>query len=136
MVYVDHRLSPLGIMHQTCQRRQILPSPVASAEISALSVIRKNVGKDLSTISMPISMNEPLSLLQRACEELEYSELLDKASTMSNSMDRLLHVAVFAVSGYASSQHRVGRKVCERLCHFLQQQADTNTVHTCSLSIQ
>ncbi|KAI7886434.1 hypothetical protein K492DRAFT_233447 [Lichtheimia hyalospora FSU 10163] len=107
----DHRLSPpLGIKHPTCQRRQILPSPVASAEISALSVIRKNVGKDLSTISMPISMNEPLSLLQRACEELEYSELLDKASGMSNSMDRLLHVAVFAVSGYASSQHRVGRK--------------------------
>lgn len=101
----------MDIKHQACQRRQVLPSPVASAEISALSVIRKNVGKDLSTISMPISMNEPLSMLQRACEELEYSELLDKAAGMSNSMDRLLHVAVFAVSGYASSQHRVGRKV-------------------------
>ncbi|KAI9310588.1 Oxysterol-binding protein [Dichotomocladium elegans] len=97
--------------HQLCQhRRQILPSPVVSAEISALSIIRKNVGKDLSTISMPISLNEPLSMLQRACEELEYSEILDKASTLSDSLDRLLHVAVFAVSGYASSQHRTGRK--------------------------
>ena len=60
---------------------------------------------------MPISMNEPLNMLQRACEELEYSELLDKAAGFSDSFDRLLYVAVFAVSGYASSQYRMGRKV-------------------------
>ncbi|KAI8388923.1 Oxysterol-binding protein-domain-containing protein [Radiomyces spectabilis] len=93
-----------------CHRRSTLPSVAVGDIGSALSVFRKNVGKDLSTISMPINMNEPLNLLQKACEDLEYSELLDKASTLSNSMDRLVHVAVFAVSSYASSQYRTGRK--------------------------
>ncbi|CDH57471.1 oxysterol-binding protein [Lichtheimia corymbifera JMRC:FSU:9682] len=91
-------------------RRNCLPSHAVGDVGSALSVFRKNVGKDLSTISMPISMNEPLSMLQRACEELEYCDLLDKASTLSDSMDRLIHIAIFAVSSYASSQYRTGRK--------------------------
>ncbi|KAG0163631.1 hypothetical protein DFQ28_011405 [Apophysomyces sp. BC1034] len=93
-----------------CKRRNQLPSPAVGDVGSALSVFRKNVGKDLSTIAMPVSMNEPLSMLQRACEELEYSELLDKASILSDSMERLMYVAVFAISGYASSQYRSGRK--------------------------
>lgn len=29
---------------------------------------------------MPVALNEPLGVLQRMCEELEYSELLDNAS--------------------------------------------------------
>ncbi|KAF7721728.1 hypothetical protein EC973_004264 [Apophysomyces ossiformis] len=98
----------------TCQqvsRRSILPHPVAGHSVSPLSILRKHIGKDLSTIAMPISLNEPLNLLQRLCEELEYSELLDKASTLDTSMDRLMYVAVFAVSGYASSQYRIGRKL-------------------------
>lgn len=95
-------------------RRNCLPSHAVGDVGSALSVFRKNVGKDLSTISMPISMNEPLSMLQRACEELEYCDLLDKASTLPDSMDRLIYIVLFAVSSYASSQYRTGRKVKER----------------------
>lgn len=93
-----------------CTRRAKLPSPAVADPGSALSVFRKNVGKDLSTIAMPISMNEPLNMLQKACEELEYSELLDKASTLEDALDRLLYVTVFSISSYASSQYRTGRK--------------------------
>lgn len=60
---------------------------------------------------MPISMNEPLSLLEKSCEELEYSELLDTAAESSDSMDRLMYVVAFAISAYASSQWRTGHKV-------------------------
>lgn len=73
-------------------------------------MLRKNIGKDLSTIAMPITLNEPINLLQRLCEELEYSELLDKASVQEQSLDRLMYVTVFAISTYASSQYRIGRK--------------------------
>ena len=76
-----------------------------------LSIVQKNIGKDLSKISMPVSLNEPLNILQRMCEELEYTELLDKANQMESSIDRLMYVAIFAVSGFASSQHRVSRKL-------------------------
>ncbi|KAI9489887.1 Oxysterol-binding protein-domain-containing protein [Zychaea mexicana] len=93
-----------------CVRRNRLPSHAVGDVGSALSVFRKNVGKDLSTIAMPISMNEPLNMLQRACEDLEYSEVLNKAATLSDSMERLMHVAIFAVSSFASSQYRTGRK--------------------------
>lgn len=47
-------------------------------------------GKDLSKISMPVTLNEPLSALQRLCEELEYSELLDEAASQSNIYDRMV----------------------------------------------
>ncbi|KAF9925260.1 Oxysterol-binding protein- protein 3 [Linnemannia zychae] len=91
-------------------RRSVLPAPVSGEDISLLSILRKNVGKDLSTVAMPVSLNEPINVLQKLCEELEYSELLDKAASLSDSLDRLVYVAAFAVSGYASSQWRAGRK--------------------------
>ena len=67
-------------------------------------------GKDLSKISMPVSLNEPLSALQRLCEEMEYSYLLDSASACDNLFDRMVLVACFAVSSYANSYNRAGRK--------------------------
>ncbi|CEP13107.1 hypothetical protein [Parasitella parasitica] len=92
------------------QRRAKLPHPVAVRNISVLGILRKNIGKDLSTISMPISLNEPINLLQHLCEELEYTDLLDKAASLSSSMDRLMYVTAFAISGYAATQFRIGRK--------------------------
>ncbi|ORX94973.1 hypothetical protein K493DRAFT_260922 [Basidiobolus meristosporus CBS 931.73] len=95
---------------QTIYRRTVLPSPICGPDVSIMSILRKNVGKDLSSVAMPIALNEPLNLLQRLCEELEYSELLDKASEMDNSIDRLAYIAAFALSAYASTQSRTGRK--------------------------
>ncbi|KAI8360360.1 Oxysterol-binding protein-domain-containing protein [Mortierella sp. GBAus27b] len=91
-------------------RRTQLPAPVSGEDISLLSILRKNVGKDLSTVAMPVSLNEPINVLQRLCEELEYSELLDKAAGMSDSLDRLVYVTAFAVSGYSTTQWRAARK--------------------------
>ncbi|KAF9922693.1 hypothetical protein FBU30_007207 [Linnemannia zychae] len=91
-------------------RRSTLPAPVSGEDISLLSILRKNVGKDLSTVAMPVSLNEPINVLQRLCEELEYSELLDKAAGFEDSLDRLVYVAAFAVSGYSTSQWRAARK--------------------------
>ncbi|KAI9222921.1 Oxysterol-binding protein-domain-containing protein [Blastocladiella britannica] len=92
-------------------RRKYLPSPVVGDDVSLLGILRKNVGKDLSTVAMPISLNEPINLLQKLAEELEYSHLLDRAAaTGTDPLHRLLLVAAFAVSGYASSANRVARK--------------------------
>ena len=63
------------------------------------------VGKDLSTIAMPVSANEPTSLLQRLSEQLEYSELLDQAvNAPSENGERLLYVAAFATSSFSNSR--------------------------------
>jgi hypothetical protein len=66
--------------------------------------MRKNVGKDFSTISMPVTSNEPTGLLQRLAENMEYCSLLDAASRLPQENDRLLHVAAFVVSNFSNGR--------------------------------
>jgi hypothetical protein len=61
-------------------------------------------------VALPVTFNEPLSLLQRAAEELEYFDLLNQAVQRTNSVDRICYVAAFAVSTYAHTRFRSGRK--------------------------
>lgn len=66
--------------------------------------------QDLSTIAVPVTFNEPLTLLQRAAEEVEYYDLLTEAANSTDSAERMRFVAAFAVSSYAHTRHRSGRK--------------------------
>lgn len=92
-------------------RRTILPAPRPITEgLSLWNLLSRNIGKDLSQISMPVALNEPLNVLQRLCEELEYSELLDKAATVDDPYERMVEIAAFAVSAYASTISRAGNK--------------------------
>uniref|UniRef100_G3P0H1 Oxysterol-binding protein n=1 Tax=Gasterosteus aculeatus aculeatus TaxID=481459 RepID=G3P0H1_GASAC len=93
------------------QRRSCLPSPSPNnSTISLWNILRNNIGKDLSKVAMPVQLNEPLNTLQRLCEELEYSELLDKAANTQDPFERMVYIATFVVSGYASSYYRTGGK--------------------------
>ncbi|XP_045505593.1 oxysterol-binding protein-related protein 3-like isoform X1 [Colias croceus] len=92
-------------------RRRALPAPRPTPGGPSLwNLLYKNIGKDLSQISMPVTINEPLNMLQRLCEELEYSELLDAAAACDNAVERMSLVAAFAVSAYAASAHRAASK--------------------------
>uniref|UniRef100_UPI0037E829FE oxysterol-binding protein-related protein 3 n=1 Tax=Semicossyphus pulcher TaxID=241346 RepID=UPI0037E829FE len=93
------------------QRRSCLPSPSPNnSTISLWNILRNNIGKDLSKVAMPVQLNEPLNTLQRLCEELEYSELLDRAANTHDPFERMVYIATFVVSGYASSYYRTGGK--------------------------
>lgn len=93
------------------QRRSCLPSPSPNnSTISLWHILRNNIGKDLSKVAMPVQLNEPLNTLQRLCEELEYSELLDRAASTQDPFERMVYIATFVVSGYASSYYRTGGK--------------------------
>lgn len=59
--------------------RSLLPHP-----------LQLTPGKDLSRVSMPVTLNEPLSALQRLCEEVQYSELLDQAADLDDPCDRMV----------------------------------------------
>uniref|UniRef100_A0A3Q2YMY9 Oxysterol binding protein like 6 n=1 Tax=Hippocampus comes TaxID=109280 RepID=A0A3Q2YMY9_HIPCM len=92
-------------------RRICLPAPCPdTGNINLWNILRNNIGKDLSKVSMPVELNEPLNTLQRMCEELEYSELLDKAAETEDPFERMVLVAAFAVSGYSSTYYRAGSK--------------------------
>ncbi|ELW63765.1 Oxysterol-binding protein-related protein 6 [Tupaia chinensis] len=92
-------------------RRTCLPAPCPdTSNINLWNILRNNIGKDLSKVSMPVELNEPLNTLQHLCEEIEYSELLDKASETDDPYERMVLVAAFAVSGYCSTYFRAGSK--------------------------
>ncbi|XP_076006181.1 oxysterol-binding protein-related protein 3-like isoform X2 [Genypterus blacodes] len=92
------------------RRRTTLPSPCPESSVSLWHILRNNIGKDLSKVAMPVQLNEPLNTLQRLCEELEYSELLDTANQTHDPYQRMVYVATFAISAYASSYFRAGSK--------------------------
>ncbi|XP_019364148.1 PREDICTED: oxysterol-binding protein-related protein 3 isoform X2 [Gavialis gangeticus] len=106
-------LIAVGEIRMEChsERRTRLPAPCPNtSNISLWNILRNNIGKDLSKVAMPVELNEPLNTLQRLCEELEYSELLDKAAHTPDAFERMVYVAAFAVSAYASSYYRAGSK--------------------------
>uniref|UniRef100_A0A8C7XTW0 Oxysterol-binding protein n=1 Tax=Oryzias sinensis TaxID=183150 RepID=A0A8C7XTW0_9TELE len=92
------------------RRRSTLPSTCPSSSVSLWNILRNNIGKDLSKVAMPVQLNEPLNTLQRLCEELEYSNLLDIANQTHDPYQRMVFVATFAISAYTSTYCRAGSK--------------------------
>ncbi|XP_073133724.1 oxysterol-binding protein-related protein 1C-like isoform X2 [Henckelia pumila] len=92
------------------ERREKLPDPVEKEKgVSLWSMIKDNIGKDLTKVCLPVYFNEPLSSLQKCFEDLEYSFLIDQAYELGkkgNDLMRILNLAAFAVSGYASTEGR------------------------------
>ena len=58
---------------------------------------------------MQVNFNEPLSMLQRLTEDLEYSELLDRAARCDSSLEQMCLVAAFSVSSYSTTVHRTAK---------------------------
>ncbi|WFD18546.1 hypothetical protein MCAP1_000750 [Malassezia caprae] len=77
--------------------------------MSLWSILKNNIGKDLTKISFPVAFNEPTSMLQRMSEDLEFSECLDAAALQSDSTRRIMYVAAFAMSNYSSTIGRIAK---------------------------
>ncbi|XP_055076480.1 oxysterol-binding protein-related protein 7 [Misgurnus anguillicaudatus] len=89
------------------RRRTVLPAhSTDNSHIGILTILYNNIGKDLSRVSMPVALNEPLNFLQRVSEELEYSHLLDTANHTDDPFQRMVYVAAFSISGYAWASWR------------------------------
>lgn len=100
----------VGFNYPYVRRRKRLPEPKEKEKgVSLWSLIKDNIGKDLTRVCLPVYFNEPISSLQKCFEDLEYSYLLDRAyewGKQGNSLMRALYVAAFAVSGYSSTEDR------------------------------
>lgn len=78
-------------------------------KISLWSILKSMIGKDMTKMTLPVSFNEPTSLLQRCAEDMEYADLLDVAARRADSTERMVYVAAFAASEYASTIGRVAK---------------------------
>lgn len=80
-------------------------SPLTTSQ----GVLKSMIGKDMSKMTLPVTFNEPTSLLYRVVEDMEYTNLLNVAADRSDSTERLVYVAAFAASEYASTIGRVAK---------------------------
>lgn len=56
------------------------------------------VGKDISKISLPVILNEPLSSLQRNSEVFQMNWLIEKAVKEKCALMRLVYISSYAAS--------------------------------------
>lgn len=76
----DSRMEIKTVEFPYVKRRDNLPEPKEKEKpIGLWSIIKDNIGKDLSGVCLPVYFNEPLSSLQKCFEDLEYSYLVDRA---------------------------------------------------------
>lgn len=101
-----------GLQHQQSMGKDLYPLPwntevkrrndvpiQETAPPSILSFMRKNVGKDLSSVAMPVTVNEPVTILQTIAEMFEYADLLTEAANQPEEHSRCLqYISAFAVS--------------------------------------
>lgn len=59
---------------------------------------------------MPVDFNEPLSALQKRCEEFQYTALLREAADTEDDALRVAKIAAFVAAGFATAKHRIQRK--------------------------
>ncbi|AQK63604.1 Oxysterol-binding protein-related protein 1C [Zea mays] len=78
---INPSMKSIGVSYAYVRRRNRLPDPVEKEKgVSLWSMIKDNIGKDLTKVCLPVYFNEPLSSLQKCFEDLEYSYLIDRAS--------------------------------------------------------
>ncbi|ORY80039.1 Oxysterol-binding protein-domain-containing protein [Protomyces lactucae-debilis] len=77
--------------------------------VSLWGILKSMIGKDMTKMTLPVSFNEATSLLQRVAEDMEYTDILDKAAKTSDPTERALYVGAFAASEYASTIDRVAK---------------------------
>ncbi|KAM4808480.1 oxysterol-binding protein 2 [Rhinophrynus dorsalis] len=90
------------------RRRTRIPDK-PNYSLNLWSIMKNCIGKELSKIPMPVNFNEPLSMLQRLTEDLEYHELLDKAVKCESAIEQMCFVAAFSVSSYSTTVHRTAK---------------------------
>uniref|UniRef100_A0A8C7Z4Y6 Oxysterol-binding protein n=1 Tax=Oryzias sinensis TaxID=183150 RepID=A0A8C7Z4Y6_9TELE len=104
----DDQSSPSQELVPLKKRRTRIPDK-PNYSLNLWSIMKNCIGKELSKIPMPVNFNEPISMLQRLSEDLEYHELLDKAAKSHNSLEQMCYVAAFCVSAYSTTVYRTGK---------------------------
>uniref|UniRef100_A0A8C4ZEY4 Oxysterol-binding protein n=1 Tax=Gadus morhua TaxID=8049 RepID=A0A8C4ZEY4_GADMO len=104
-----HSLSASGRDQGALRTRRSHITQKPNYSLNLWSIMKNCIGKELSKIPMPVNFNEPLSMLQRLTEDLEYHELLDRAARCDSSLEQMCLVAAFSVSSYSTTVHRTAK---------------------------
>ena len=87
--------------------RLVLPAKRKPIKYQIFKIIKCFVGKDLTKASLPVFLNEPLSLLQRMAEMAKFIYLLEKAVKFKDPILRLAYIGIWAISNLAGTRERL-----------------------------
>ena len=88
-------------------KRKNLPYHRTNPSFSIWSMLKNAIGKDLTRITFPAYINEPLCMTQRVCENFQYADLLNNAvKHHSNPYLQLAYICAFSIGAYAVPQCR------------------------------
>ena len=59
------------------EEREELPVTKPNSKISIWKILKDSIGKDLSKLAVPVYFNEPISMLQKVSEVMEYDNLIN-----------------------------------------------------------
>lgn len=76
---------------------------------SVWKILQDAIGKDLSRFCVPVYFNEPLSMVQKVSEIMEYQDLLNQANKSSDPVKRMLLVTAFGVAQYNCTDKRLSK---------------------------
>ena len=96
---ISHFSSPFTLVkEQSRTRRTAIEPRRAKFNFKSLVTLLKNAS--LGEYSLPVSagFNEPISYLQKACEGMQFSYLLDKAAECQDSLEQMVYVTAFEIS--------------------------------------
>lgn len=91
-------------------RQKLLLDDDDRPRISLWGVLKNLIGKDMTKMTLPVSFNECTNLLQRSAEDMEYTDLLEKAAAIVDDPgERLAYIAAYAASSYSSTIDRIAK---------------------------
>lgn len=76
---------------------------------SVWKILKDAVGKDLSKFCVPVYFNEPVSMVQKVAEIMEYQDLLNKADSESDPAKRIMLVNAFGIAQYKCTDNRLNK---------------------------
>lgn len=84
------------LQENTPSRRDDLPCKRdPNAQVNVWKLLKSNIGRDLSRIAMPVYVNDPISMLQKTAEILEFSYFLKMANHCEDKYMRLVYIMCF-----------------------------------------
>lgn len=76
---------------------------------SVWKILKDAVGKDLSRFCVPVYFNEPISMVQKVAEIMEYQNLLNLADQEADPAKRIMLVAAFGIAQYKCTDGRLNK---------------------------
>uniref|UniRef100_A0A0K0DF58 Oxysterol-binding protein n=1 Tax=Angiostrongylus cantonensis TaxID=6313 RepID=A0A0K0DF58_ANGCA len=108
--FVPMRSSATGYHPPAGRERRTTVPDRPDLPINLWSIMKNCIGKELSKIPMPVNFSEPLSVLQRITEDLEYASLYFILSKKSQEpFEQMAYVAAYAVSNYSTTGNRTNK---------------------------